>query len=261
MGSAPSLPAPAKSLLLVAHDAGGAELLAAWARKQGLHGCACVAEGPARRVFTAAFVRLLDSSAALSNLADFRCVLTGTSWSSDLEKQFIKRAGALGVRTIAYLDHWTDYRERFMLEDRLLLPTEIWVADEFAEVIARTAFPGHAVRVAGNWYLDEIAAQVKARKAAAPARGRKARALFVSEPLAEAAARKYGDSRYHGYTELEALTAFLAHARGPWARELGAIRIRRHPSEPQGKFAPFVDARPPVPISECGGAPLVEDCA
>ena len=79
--------------------------------------------------------------------------------------------------------------------------------------------------------------------------------------LAEAAARKHGDPRYFGYTELEALGAFLEHARRHWARDIEEIRIRRHPSEPPGKFASFVDARAPLPVGECGDAPLVEDCA
>jgi hypothetical protein len=250
-----------RPLLLVAHDAGGAELVAAWARLNGLEDCACVAEGPAQRVFAATAVRPMDRDTALARLGEFRMVVTGTSWGSDLEKRFHARAAALGVRSAAYLDHWTDYQERFTSGGRLVLPMEIWVADEHAAALATAAFPGHPVQLAGNWYLEEIVAQVRAREAASAPSARGGRALFVSEPLADAAARKHGDPRYFGYTELEALDAFLAHVQRHWRAELEAIRIRRHPSEPRGKFAAFVSAHAPIAVSECGEAPLAEDCA
>lgn len=247
--------------LFVAHDAGGAELIAAWARKHLLQDYACVAEGPARRIFASTATRLLERADALSRLAEFRTILTGTSWGSDLEKIFIERGTALGIRTITYLDHWTDYRERFVADGRLVLPSEIWVADVHAERIARSAFPGQLVLNAGNCYLDEIAAQVKALSLPAQARAGKQRALFMSEPLSAAAERKHGDGNYFGYTEFDALAGFLEHARQHWAQELEAVRIRRHPSEAPGKFSAFVNVSPPFPVVECGEAPLVEDCA
>jgi hypothetical protein len=248
-------------MLLVAHDSGGAELLAAWARRQRLADYAFVAEGPARRVFATAPAHMLERADGLARLAEFRTVLTGSSWGSDLEKLFVERAAALGIRSVTYLDHWTDYRERLTSAGRLRLPSEIWVADEHAERIARAEFPGHPVRIAGNCYLEEIAAQVKARSDPARGRAGKKRALFVSEPLAEAAARKHGGPRYFGYTELEALGAFLEHARRHLASDIQEIRIRRHPAESPGKFTSFVDAAAPLPVAECGEAPLVDDCA
>lgn len=253
-----SLDSPA---LLVAHDAGGAEFIAAWARKHPLKDTACVAEGPARRIFASMVTRLLDRAEALSRLAEFRTILTGTSWGSDLEKIFIERGTALGIRTVTYLDHWTDYRERFLSAGRLLLPSEIWVADEHAERIAKAAFPGQPVRKAGNWYLEEIAGQVKALSPPVQARAEKKRVLFVSEPLSAAAERKHDDRNYLGYTEFDALASFLQYARQHWAQQVEAIRIRRHPSEAPGKFTALVDAQSPVPVVECGDSPLVDDCA
>lgn len=246
---------------MIAHDAGGAELVAAWARRHHVADSCCVAEGPAQRVFASTVARMLDRTEALARLVEFRSVLTGSSWGSDVEKLFIERAVLLGIRCVTYLDHWTDYRERFTSAGHLLLPSEIWVADEYADAIARASFPGHPVRMAGNCYLDEVAAQVKARSVPQHARAGKKRTLFVSEPLSEAASRNHGDRNYFGYTELQALGAFLEYARSHWARDVEEIRIRRHPSEQPGKFASFVDARSPLPVTECGEAPLVEDCA
>jgi hypothetical protein len=252
-----------KPVIVVAHDAGGAELIAAWARKHLAYLHVCV-EGPARRILASTrspSTRVLDRAEALGRLAEFRTVLTGSSWSSDLEKTFIEHGTALAIRTITYLDHWTDYRERFMSGGRLVLPSEIWVADEHAEKIARAAFPGQTVRDAGNCYLEEVAAEVKARSLPTRTRTGRKRVLFVSEPLSAAAERKYGDRNYFGYTEYEALAGFLEHAREHWGPEVETVRIRRHPSEAPGKFSAFAYAQFPLPLAECGEVQLVDDCA
>ena len=252
-----------KRLLVVSHDAGGAEIIAAWARRHAPQGFACVAEGPAQRVFAStdlSAIRMLSPDEALDQLAEFGTVLTGSSWSSDLEKVFVERGRAAGIRTVTYLDHWTDFRERFESGGRLTLPHEIWVGDEYAERIAKAAFPGEQIRNVGNFYLSEVAGQVRAASATRQDRSGGKRVLFVSEPLSAAAQRKYGDRSYFGYTEHEALAAFLEYARQNWWQVVESIRIRRHPAEATGKFSALVSARP-IPVEECGDAPLVEDCA
>jgi len=59
--------------------------------------------------------------------------------------------------------------------------------------------------------------------------------LYVCEPLKEHALKKYGDERYWGYTEDDAIRYFLSHS-----KLLGfgqhRIRLRMHPSESPGKY-------------------------
>ena len=248
-------------LLLAAHDAGGAENVAAWARKHSASPFAVVVEGPARRVFENGIV---PAARILSREEAFRCfpkvgtLLTGSSWSSDLERVLVDRAKAAGVRTVVFLDNWTEYRERLLIDERLVLPDEIWVGDQYAEDLARKTFPGISVRNVGNDYLEGLAAEVRSRSAARPGTG--CRLLFLGEPLAAAAEHKYGNARHHGYTELDALDALLEHARERWAGEIEAMRIRRHPAEAPGKYSAYT-GKADFPIVECGDSPLLEDCA
>ena len=203
---------------------------------------------------------MLRREEAQGHLTEFGTILAGSSWGSDLERIVVEKGKASGVQTIVFLDHWTDYRERFISGGHAVLPDEIWVSDEYAEKLVRAIFPFVNVRNVGNDYLEGAAAQVKARSLSAIPRAGAKRVLFVSEPLSVAAERKYGNSRHYGYTEHDALAALFTHARKNWAGQIESMKIRRHPSEAPGKFSAVAD-QAPFPVVECGDAPLVEDCA
>jgi hypothetical protein len=255
---------PETPLLLVAHDAGGAELVAAWAKKHLRHDYNCIVEGPAENVFFRYGLlksRLESRNEAIRHLKGFRTVLTGTSWSSDLEKIFVDRATRLEITTICYLDHWTDYRSRFLMGEKLVLPSLFWVGDKYAKTIAETTFPGKQVIDVGNFYLEGEVEKVKAHGMVQRRSTGRKNVLFVSEPLSAAARKKYGDEQYYGYTEYDALAAFLDYAGASLAGEIEFIRIRRHPSEKPGKYAEFVDENSIPAIAECGDASLEEDLA
>ena len=46
---------------------------------------------------------------------------------------------------ISVLDHWVNYKERFIRGGELILPDEIWVCDNHALALAKKAFPGARV--------------------------------------------------------------------------------------------------------------------
>jgi CDP-Glycerol:Poly(glycerophosphate) glycerophosphotransferase len=63
-------------------------------------------------------------------------ILTGTSYTSSIELEFIKAARALSIPSYAFVDHWTSIRERFSLAGEEILPDKILVIDEQAKQIA-----------------------------------------------------------------------------------------------------------------------------
>ena len=44
------------------------------------------------------------------------------------------------INVCAYLDHWVNYKQRFILNKKLILPNEIWVSDTLAYTIAKETF-------------------------------------------------------------------------------------------------------------------------
>lgn len=80
-------------------------------------------------------------------------ILTGTSYTSSIELEFIKAARGLSIPTYAFVDHWTSIRERFSLAGEEILPDKILVIDEQAKQIAvQQGLDGKRILIFGNPY-------------------------------------------------------------------------------------------------------------
>ncbi|MGG7576423.1 hypothetical protein [Rhizobium sp. Nf11,1] len=219
------------TVAVIAHDAGGAEILSSWARRSG-NACLLVAEGPAVAIFKRKCPELTPM-ALLEAVASSDWLLCGSGWQSALEREAIRVGRAAGKKTVTFLDHWVNYRERFKDGPRLLLPDEIRVGDVDALRIAQAAFPMHPIVLEENPYVLDLLDQIDA----IPQRTNKVgNVLYVCEPVAEHAKLAYGDARHFGYTEHDALQFFLdkIHLLNDAVRP---IVIRPHPSETAEKYA------------------------
>lgn len=232
---------------IVAHDAGGAELLANYIKRSSLKGATFAIEGPAvsvfRRVLGEVKVDTLECALDRSDWA-----LTGSSWQSDLEWRALKLARTLGKRTVTFLDHWLNYRDRFVRMDVECLPDVLWVADRYAQQIAEREFPNATIENRGNPYLESIAEQA-ARQLSVIESGQAQRVLIVTEPVSVHALKQYGDALYFGYTEFDAVALMLA--RLPQllgGNPLERIVVRPHPSEPLHKYEYLVANSQGLPV-------------
>lgn len=224
-------------ICIVSHDAGGAEILASYAKKVE-EPCLFSLAGPAAKVFTIqmATVISLPLEAAIEQ-ADW--LLCGTSWQSDLEWQAIALSRKMGKRSIAYLDHWVNYQERFVRAGVQHLPDEIWVGDVHAESLARAEFPGIPIRLVPNPHFADIRGQVANLKIASNhslhSNQQEHKVLFVCENISEHAQMQHGDPRYWGYTEFDAIEYFFANIKA-LQTPISSVTIRPHPSDPVGKY-------------------------
>ena len=127
-------------------------MLGSWVRKP-IWVCAA---GPAFQIFK----RELPNIEVQSKFSDFNNIevlITGTGWASDFEHKARLEARKTGVRSIAVLDHWTNYEDRFIRNGERLLPDELWVVDEYAEGLAQQLFPGiQIVRMPDSYAEREL---------------------------------------------------------------------------------------------------------
>src|SRR5437588_7868764 len=139
---------------VVSHDSGGAEILSSYLLQRAVPKL-LVLEGPAVAIFERKLgaVTPVTLEEAVQRSA---WVLSGTSWQSDLEWRAIVRARELGKPAVAFLDHWINYKERFVRAGRQCLPDEIWVGDEYAAEIARREFGDQPIRVVENPYFEDV---------------------------------------------------------------------------------------------------------
>jgi hypothetical protein len=224
-------------IAVVSHDAGGAEVVSGYLHEQGMNALYCL-EGPAVNVFR----RKLGEIETISlEQAIVSCdwLLCGTSWQSDLEWNAIRLARQAGKRTVVFLDHWANYRERFIRNGQEHLPDEIWVGDDVALEIAKRTFPDVPVQRVDNPYFKEI----RNKLASYPTVNRTdggLRILVVCEPISTHAEMESGDERNWGYTEHDALRYLFDHL-DVFQQEIESVVIRTHPSEDFEKYQWVLD--------------------
>lgn len=251
---------------VVAHDAGGAEIISSYLRRRGLPFVCCL-DGPALGVFQRKFadVRQLPL-ASVVEASDW--LLCGTSFYSDLEWQALRLARKSGRRAITVLDHWVNYPDRFVRHGEQCLPFEIWVGDQIALELARKDLAEVPLKLEPNAYLldlqDEIAKITPHTREANDGLS----ILYVCEPLRDDGLALYNDERFWGYTEEEALCHFLTHIEWLGA-PISRIVVRAHPQEPVDKYAwameqfalPIVTGENRTLLEQVADSDVVAGCA
>ena len=145
----------------VSHDAGGAELISNYLKNKKK--VQFVLKGPAKKIFKNNIKNphLISLKKALNNS---ELVICGTSAFSDLEKKAIIQCRKNKIKVVSWLDSWTNYKERFLLNNCLNLPDEIWVSDNYAYKKAKNIFQNVKILKKKNYYLKNIKEELKKKK-------------------------------------------------------------------------------------------------
>jgi hypothetical protein len=233
------------------HDAGGAEIVSSWL----LHSnekFEAILQGPAVYIFNQKFPKLINNDISrlepIINKCDY--VLCGTSWQSDIELSAIAFGKKINKNTISIIDHWVCYKERFIRNSIETYPDEIWVSDDYAEKIALKTFIGLKIKKVFNYYLDDMVVAMSKIDMAHSENN----ILYICEPIGEQAMMQYGDERYWGYNEFDALYYFISK-KELISKSINKITLRLHPSEKKGKYdeifqnyKPLIDIGSNIPI-------------
>lgn len=222
------------TVCVCSHDAGGAEVVSSYVRQQKLD-CVYCLDGPALSIFERKLGKIsvfpVDQVISKGNW-----LLCGTSWQSEIEWKAIGLARSNGIRSIAFLDHWVNYEDRFLRKGQLNLPSEIWVGDPMAQTIAMRTFPSTPVKLLNNPYFLDLREELADYKNYLGVHNRNTiNILYVCEPIREHALFTYGNERYWGYTEEEAIRYFLNNLY-VFEKPIGRVVIRPHPSETWDKY-------------------------
>jgi hypothetical protein len=233
-------------VLVVAHDAGGANILASIIMKYRLEFCWHVAAaGPATHIFAplqnvadaAHFEVAAESLASVIESSAPDVVLTGTGWQTRVELDAIRLARERAVPVWSYIDHWVNYRERFgdARRWRANLPDRVLVGDKYAYEIARAdSFPIPRLIRVENPYLQSFISSF-ARPQSTSTRHEGVRILFLSEPGNITFPGQSRDAAPCSNSEHAIVDQLVRLISGPLARE-GHLTVRLHPSEPENKY-------------------------
>ena len=234
-------------MAVCAHDAGAASHMAAWLAPLQPQLRLCLG-GPSDPLFRARLGSATECFPTLEEaLAGAQVLISGTGWASDLEHRARRLARQRGIPSVAVLDHWVNYRERFQREGDEQLPDALWVADAEAAALATAAFPNVPVLQLPNHWLDGLCSAVQALRGKTDPQPRQParRLLYLLEPIRvpwPAAACQSPDNSAEA-CEIQGLRYWLQQLphlidQG-WVAppdELEALALRPHPSDPASKY-------------------------
>ena len=220
--------------LIASHDAGGAEIVSSWVRQNPQNDYRFVVDGPAVSIFRKKLKEMkIKPVAELKRLADENdFVLTGSSQSSALEKEAIIAAKLSNTKSVTFLDYWYGYKERFELDGKMVLPDEIWVADEYALELAGQNFPKHKIILKTNPYLQELLEE-KAEIVPNIKNSDELRIIYLCQPYRQEYSSNCGEGGY--ITDVSAVEYFLQKV-FYYLPHKPAVRLRIHPSETKEKY-------------------------
>jgi len=230
---------------VVAHDAGAANHIFAWLRTSGHPNIIPCLAGPALTLWKQEYGKHPQTELA-DAVAGSKTLLSGTGWASHVEHDARRLARQLGIKSIAVIDHWTNYRERFIRDGHEVLPDEIWVSDAYAREMAETIFPNIKIVQQPNAYLAYLVSEVERIEQSGTPEADD-RLLYVLEPIRQA----WGDSELAG--EFAALDYFVENLHCLQLGKDVQIRLRPHPSDPTGKYDQW--------IRKQGNPNIMLDCA
>ena len=137
-------------------------------------------------------------------------VVTATSYPGNLELLFVKEATSCNIEVISFVDHWTNMKDRFLRDEKFILPRSVYVIDEFAKQIAiDEGLPVSVLQVSDNPYYTYL-------KGWKPLRDKSAvlghldlpestnYLLFAPEPLLQ-----FGLQKKYGFSELDGLNELI----------------------------------------------------
>lgn len=217
---------------IVAHDAGAANHIISWLKTGHLdpNKCRFCLQGPAAVAYKNTFSKL-DNIPLETVFDNASLLISGTGWASSLEYDARRLSLQNNIKTVAVLDHWVNYRERFTRGGVEILPDEIWVVDEYAFKLAQQLLPETKVLLQKN---DFITLQQKEIKKFDYSESEFTKALFVMEPIRQ----QWGNTKTPG--EIQALEFFITNTKALKLGDKIEIIIKPHPSDPKGKYDTWI---------------------
>ena len=112
---------------VVCHDAGAASLILGWLKADNNLLTRVFFQGPAEVLWRSCFPCRPLCSSLEEALDGAHFLLSGTGWASALEHRARLMANARGIHSVAVLDHWINYAERFERDGYVQWPDEVSV--------------------------------------------------------------------------------------------------------------------------------------
>lgn len=217
------------SVGVVCFDAGGANQVFSFLENNKPESLYLMLGGPAKRLINNFTFngQLVNDLSELLNKVD--TLITGTGWASDLEHSARLHAKICGKSSIAILDHWVNYRNRFIRNGTYIIPDEVWVVDEYAYKLAKLELPRVSIFQIRDYYSINQLSKISPINPSTPNQ-----MLYLFEPMQQNWGRKLAG-------EFQAFNYLIDNFHALNLPSDTRIIIRPHPSDDPQKFTGFLN--------------------
>jgi hypothetical protein len=213
-------------VLIIAKDAGSANIISSFVKKKKIKALYHLKK-PALEIFKQKKILIKKNTLKILS-KNFDLLITGTSLRNRFELNAIKKAKKNNIYSVSFLDHWVNYKERFLLKNQFIFPNEIIVGDIDAYSLAKKNFSNKKVLVSliPNYYFKEKNKFKNKRK-------NKETLVLLSSNY---------NLRNEDLTDKEIFRLILNKMKKFIIKKnIKKIIIKRHPSEDNDKFKNFKD--------------------
>jgi hypothetical protein len=163
-----------KNYHITCSDAGAANLIYHWyVANKKRYFFSFDLSGPAKKIFKKNLTKL--------NLkTDY--IVTGTGKIKKKYISTIKYGKKNNIKTISFVDHYTNYGSRFFYNKSLVLPNEVWVFDKTSFLLAKKFYKKSKIILKKNYYLKFLIKNYLIYKKKKNKKNNILKILFVSEP-------------------------------------------------------------------------------
>ena len=213
---------------VVCHDAGAANVVIAALLETGRRDWRAYMKGPAKKIWESAFPEVILYDSIEQAIEGSELLISGTGWASNIEHESRRVAKSKTVKSIAVMDHWVNYAERFVRNGEQILPDEFWVTDKYALKLVLDTFPSKFALQVPNYYLEK-----QLRDIALLDKPSNPELLYILEPI-----RSNWGRNIPG--EFQALEYFISKFPQLGVPKETVICLRPHPSDLEGKYHDWI---------------------
>ena len=222
-----------KKIVLFSHDPGGAQVMSSYfhfSKKKFIHLCC---NNRTEIFFKEKKIKYkkIKFNDAIKHGDIF---YTSTSWNNDLEKRAIRELSKKNKRIVSFIDGWTNYKERFMLQKKYHFPNEIWTFDRYAYKKCLRVFPKYIkIKLKENYFYKFAKTKISNYQAK---KNFKNKCTFFTEPLSRTYQKIY--NKKPEYSEIDAFKFFLKNIKK--IPDIKLINIKIHPNDKKYKYLKII---------------------
>ena len=205
---------------IVCSDAGAANIIAPWI-KFYKYKYQFKLNSAAKKIFKNYLPKIKSNINLEKLISNSDLIITGTSTISDIENKARLIAIQNKKRVVAVMDHWVLYKESLVYKNKLNLPNEIWVTNNYAYLKAKKEFKKIIIKKKIN-FLEESIKKIKKNNK------KTSKYLYILEPI-------------NNSIEFIALKKFYLFLKKQNLEKKNKIIFKLHPREKKEKYKKYLN--------------------